>query len=1019
LAIASGGSGTTAWGSRDLQLRVTFVVCCKGGMTGMRHSIVRVVTIAGIVAFGLATAARAADDEPPGLLRTLETDDLRLIYINPTENYLAPHAARSFENSLQGQRDIFDWQPDEEVTVLLKDFSDYGNAAARANPRNALLVDIAPLSLTFETFAPGERMYTLMNHELVHVATMDKANAQDRKWRRFFSGKVYATAEHPETIFYQYLTTPRTAVPRWYLEGSAVFMETWMAGGLGRAQGAFDEMVFRAMVRDDAHFYDPLGLASEGMKADFQVGATAYLYGTRFMNYLAWQYSPEMLVEWLARTEDSERYYRSQFIKVFGMTLDEAWKNWIDWEHEFQNANLVEVRKYPITRGRRLSDQALGSISQGFLDKDNKRLYAGFRYPGVVAHLGSFSLEDGSVDKIVDIKGPMQFRVTSLTRDPETRKVYYATDNYAYRDLMVVDEESGETTMLLKDARIGEFVFNHTDKSIWGVRHLNGIVTLVRIPPPYDTWNQIHSFEYGEMLYDMDISPDGRLLSTSFGTINGDQSLRIFELADLNEGEVRPVGEFDFDLAVPEGFVFSPDGRYLFGSVYYTGVSNIFRYELATGDIQAVSNAETGFFRPLPLDNDRLIVFEFTGDGFIPVEIKAEPLEDLGTVTFMGQQVIEKHPVLKEWQVGSPADIPLEEMITHERDYEAWKEMGLESMYPIALGYRDSVAVGLHANITDPIGFSRLSIDAAVSPEIGQDPDEQTHAYIKYQYREWTTELKYNYANFYDLFGPTDVARKGHSAEVTYNRTLIFDKPRYLDLEVSAGYFGDLDEVPYAQDIETAVDELATAQVRLDGSNIRSSLGNVDDEKGHKWSLVGGGNYRENSVIPYAFANFDVGWALPLKHSSIWLRNSAGYADGDEDDSFANFFFGGFGNNWVDHQEVKRYREPFALPGHSISDIAGQSYFKSMIEWTLPPVLFERAGTPSFFATWMRPALFGAVLVTDPDDGSETYGSLGGQLDFQFNVFSSMPMTFSVGYALGLVDGSFDKSEFMASLKIL
>ena len=90
-----------------------------------------------------------------------------------------------------------------------------------------------------------------------------------------------------------------------------------------------------------------------------------------------------------------------------------------------------------------------------------------------------------------------------------------------------------------------------------------------------------------------------------------------------------------------------------------------------------------------------------------------------------------------------------------------------------------------------------------------------------------------------------------------------------------------------------------------------------------------------------------------------------------------------------------------------------------MIEWTLPPTLFERAGTPSFFATWMRPALFGAVLVTDPDDGNETYGSLGGQLDFQFNVFSSMPMTFSVGYALGLVDGSFDKSEFMASLKIL
>ena len=60
-----------------------------------------------------------------------------------------------------------------------------------------------------------------------------------------------------------------------------------MGGGLGRAQGAYDEMVFRAMVRDNARFYDPLGLESEGTSVDFQVGANDYLYGTRFISYLA------------------------------------------------------------------------------------------------------------------------------------------------------------------------------------------------------------------------------------------------------------------------------------------------------------------------------------------------------------------------------------------------------------------------------------------------------------------------------------------------------------------------------------------------------------------------------------------------------------------------------------------------------------------------------------------------------------------------------------------------------------
>ena len=90
-------------------------------------------------------------------------------------------------------------------------------------------------------------------------------------FRKLFGGKVNPIAEQPETILYIYLTTPRVAAPRWYHEGIAVFIDTWMAGGIGRAQSGYDEMVFRSMVRDNAHFYDPLGLVSEGTKIDFQL----------------------------------------------------------------------------------------------------------------------------------------------------------------------------------------------------------------------------------------------------------------------------------------------------------------------------------------------------------------------------------------------------------------------------------------------------------------------------------------------------------------------------------------------------------------------------------------------------------------------------------------------------------------------------------------------------------------------------------------------------------------------------
>jgi hypothetical protein len=278
----------------------------------------------------------------------IETKDLRLIYFDSL-SYLAPHTVRTFSNSLAWQRRMFGWVPSEPTSVLLKDFADYGGGLAWAAPRDTLFLEVAPLSHAFETFPASERMYSMMNHELVHIVQGDLSSEEDRQWRRFFLGKVPAQSQHPETLLYRYLTVPRFTAPRWYVEGSAVFMETWMGGGVGRAQGGYDEMVFRAMVRDNAHFYDPLGLVSRGVQVDFQVGANAYLYGTRFFTYLAYVYSPEKVVAWIRRDDGSERYYRDQFQHVFGIPLEQAWQDWIAFEHEFQRRNLEEVRTYPVT----------------------------------------------------------------------------------------------------------------------------------------------------------------------------------------------------------------------------------------------------------------------------------------------------------------------------------------------------------------------------------------------------------------------------------------------------------------------------------------------------------------------------------------------------------------------------------------------------------------------------------------------------------------------------------------------
>ena len=257
---------------------------------------------------------------------------------------------------------------------------------------------------------------------------------------------------------------------------------------------------------------------------------------------------------------------------------------------------------------------------------------------------------------------------------------------------------------------------------------------------------------------------------------------------------------------------------------------------------------------------------------------------------------------------------------------------------------------------------------------------------------------------------------------MNYAKTLVSDDPRMLDLEVNLSHYTNLDRLPRYQNIPVTFDELTTLTTALSYSHVRKSLGAVDDEKGFTWSLAAQGNHVNSDGIPKFLGEFDFGFALPWGNSSLWLRNVAGVAIGEVNDEFANFYFGGFGNNYVDRGEVKRYREWYAMPGFELNEINGRNFYRTMLEMNLPPIRFREVGGPRFFLSWARPALFASTLVTNADSNAlnRNVSNVGAQIDFQFTILSQLSMMLSLGYAVGFgedVDGTTD--EFMISLKVL
>lgn len=955
--------------------------------------------------------------------QTVQTEYLRLVYYDKEHSYVVPHLTRCFENSLRFHRAFFDYTPTEDIVVLLEDFDDYGYAGATSLPHNYIRVGIEPYKYVYETSPTNERFNWVMSHELVHVVAADKASKMDNFFRSIFFGKVIPISEHPISMIYSYLGSPRYYAPRWYHEGIAVFMETWMSGGIGRALSGYDEMAFRTMIRDNSYIYDVIGLESEGTTIDFQVGVNSYLYGTRFVSYLAYHYGPEKVVSWFSRTNDSKKYFASQFKKVYGVSLDDEWSKWIQWEHQWQQANLDLIRLYPMTNARQISQYALGSVSRTYYDSSNQKIYAAINYPGQLAHIAAIDIDDGTIQEICNVPTPALYYVSSLAYDQSSGTLFFTTNNSrGWRDIYTVDIRTGESKRLLRSVRTGDLAFNPTDKSLWGMQHHLGICSVVRFPPPYKEWQTILPLEYGKDIFDLDISPDGLYLIGSLVDVTGRQTLIRMEIERLLLGDTsyEILVEFDNNTS-PENFKFSPDGKYLFGTSYYTGVSNVFRYDLTEKKLEAISNCETGYFRPLSISTDSLVVFEYTGQGFVPKMIPNEPLEDISAIKYLGQAIVEKHPTVKSWNIGSPLQIDVDSVTTSTGEYRGLRNLELASAYPIVEGYKDYVGVGMRLDFLDPLALHSADISASYTPKKTFPSDERFHLSFNYQYWQWKIYAGYNGADFYDLFGPTKTSRKGYWLGATYNNYLLYDRPKTMEYTIDVAGYGNLETLPDYQNVEASFDKYLTAQVKLDYKNYRRSLGAVEREQGIRWQLTGHNNYVNKKNFPRFYTKLDLGRLLPIHHSSIWLRGSSGYSFGERDEPFANFYFGGFGNNWVDYQNAQRYREYYSFPGVELNEIGGTNFGKMLIEWTLPPLRFRRFGFTSLYVRWARLALFTSGLVTNVDSNPDKRKLLnaGGQIDIRIVMFSLLNSTFSVAYGTAIEKNHRPSQEFMISLKIL
>jgi hypothetical protein len=953
-------------------------------------------------------------------INRFNTGDLELIYFGKSYSYLVPHVAATFNNAMSFHQALWNYKSGK-TQVILNDFSDFGHGGAIVLPFNQVFLGLEPYSFAFSIIPSNERFQWLFNHELTHVVMADKATAFDTNWRKLMAGKVRRNERWPVSAFWSYVTVPRWYAPRWFHEGIACFMETWMSGGLGRSMGTYDEMYFRSIVSQKLPIYSLVGLETEGTVIDFQVGANSYLYGTRFVTYLADEYGIDKLKAFYNRSEESKSFFASQFKKVYHLPIGTEWKKWITRENEFQQYNIDQIKQYPLTPFTPVTSKPLGSVSRMGYNPRTGKIYAAINHPGIISQIAEIDLHNGSIKKLCTLDSPSLYYSTHLAYDPDGDHIFISEQNNNFRSLVEINAKTGKKKTMIRYSRTGDFVFNSADKSLWGIKHDNGYAVLVKIPYPYDKMVPMYTVEFGKAIFDPDISHDGRLLSASLSGVKGEQSLILFDLEKLESGKKRYTTVYGLDDNTLTQFKFSSDDKYLIGTSYYTGVSNIWRVEIGTGNFEMLSNTETGFFMPMQVGNDSLLVLKFTRDGMIPGIIPLKVIRDANSITYLGNLVHEKNKVVEEWSL--PAAKPVVDSASiHEDNYHIFRNMRLANAFPDIAGFKNTVALGYRLNWLDPLGISDLNLFLGISPWSDYTNKQKIHAQLEWKYWNWTLVASYNKTDFYDLFGPTQRSRAGYTAGLVYNRIQSLRAPFKVFYGAGLYTYGDLEVIPEYQNVATPVKNFQAASASFGVSKLRKTLGGVDDEQGYKWEISSSSYLARQKLYPSVVSEQSAGFLIPgLRNTSLWIRNSIGQSFGDSVSALSKFYFGGFRNNYVDWRPSEQYRLLTAFAGTRIDEIQARNFIKTMAEIDLKPFHLRNIGTSWIYPTFLKTSFFSTYLVTDftSDKFLRNIFNFGTQVDIQLVLFSYLKTTWSAGFAVKTEKEMKNQHQFMLSLKLL
>jgi hypothetical protein len=558
-----------------------------------------------------------ADSLQEKQLQTLETANFKLLY--PAEvAALAKNAAHELEHSKvmleRHQQRVLT----EKAEVVVFDPNNAPNGFALPlshQPTMALFATPPQSDMVLHNMTGWMQLVAL--HEYVHLVHL--AQPHRHEWQNN-AGK-----------FIQFADLARLNTPRWASEGYATLLESRLTG-YGRLYSHFAEAWLQQLAIEGAlPSYENVSDTS----GRYQAGGFAYLVGSRYLAWLEQNFgSAQLDAIWTRLNGKEDRDFNSAFTGIYGVSPAILYQRFIA-EYSFQ-ALQQQQQRTPLaatlwhdSKGRQQAPalsadgNLLALIEQDDAEQaqlvvlstaENSKAAAEFKEKQQ-AILAKDPADIADVAPAVfkrEIKHRLEQRNFSGVRDPrwlDANSLVFGADTkdsagQMHQDLFRWDLDTGNVTALTVEQNLRRFDVSADGRFIIAERNRHGFAQLIKLDLASGQLSELTAPAL-EHIYDFPrVSPDAQQFAVVHFVQGQGWQLELRHSQDAKVQRIVPMPADYQYLSFP---TWSLDGRSLFFVASEHSRLKLYRFELASQQLVALSDGAEMIQMVQPLPNGRLL----------------------------------------------------------------------------------------------------------------------------------------------------------------------------------------------------------------------------------------------------------------------------------------------------------------------------------------------------------------------------------------------------------------------------